>query len=337
MNVRMWARALYIIPRIEKAEWDGLDPVARWLIATRAAVLILTFFSAAVAGILAHRDGGFDGVLWAVCTIGLCLAHATNNLLNDLIDHVRGIDKGNYFRTQYGPQPLEHGLMIKKDILLYAALTGLAALACGAYLVWVRGPTALILLAIGAFFVIFYTWPLKCIGMGELAVLAVWGPCMTGGTYFIVTGRWDWNVSIASLPFALGATSVLFGKHIDKLEADRALGVRTLPVILGEPAARWTNVVVMALMYVSVVYLVAARYFTPAVLLVVFALNIYRWCVVVYRQKRPAGPPKELPAGVWPLWYVAFAFHHNRRFSILLIAGLVAELVIRWKAPGWWT
>ena len=51
MNVAMWGKALRIIPRIEKSEWDDLDVVSRWLIATRAAVLIMTFISASIAGI----------------------------------------------------------------------------------------------------------------------------------------------------------------------------------------------------------------------------------------------------------------------------------------------
>ena len=336
MNIRMWAKAVYTIPRLDKAQWDNLDIVARWLIATRSAVIIMTLFSAIIGGVLAYRDGMWNGLLFALCAVGLSLAHATNNLLNDLIDHVRGVDKGNYFRTQYGPQPLEHGLLTKAGVLRYAAVTGLAALACGAYLIWVRGTGTLVLTAIGAFFVLFYTFPLKGIGMGEFAVLAVWGPCMTGGTYYVITGQWDWHVSIASLPFALGATSVIFGKHIDKFTDDRARGVHTLPVILGEKIARHVNIVLMGLMYVAVIYLVAVRYFTPAVLVVAFALNIYRWSVKVHRQPRPAEPPKELPPGVWPLWFVAFAFQHNRRFGMLFLLGLLAELVIRWQWPGWW-
>jgi 1,4-dihydroxy-2-naphthoate octaprenyltransferase len=36
-----------------------------------------------------------------------------------------------------------------------------------------------------AFFVLFYTWPLKYIGLGEIAVLIVWGPLMIGGGYFV--------------------------------------------------------------------------------------------------------------------------------------------------------
>ena len=43
---------------------------------------------------------------------------------------------------------------------------------------------------------------------------------------------------LASLPYAILVTTVLFGKHIDKIEADTKKGVRTLPVILGEARAR---------------------------------------------------------------------------------------------------
>ena len=60
--------------------------------------------------------------------------------------------------------------------------------------------------------------------------IIVWGPLMIGGGYFVITGQWDWNVVLASLPYALGATTVIFGKHIDKLEADKAKGIHTLPV-----------------------------------------------------------------------------------------------------------
>ena len=185
MNVSMWAKAVNVIPRVSKEEWDGLDVISRWLIATRSAVLVMTFISAAIAGLLAARDGQFDLLLWLMVTVGLLFAHATNNLINDLTDHLKGVDKDNYFRAQYGPQPLEHGLMTRGQVLLYIAVTGLIALGAGAILVAVRGEATLALLGIGAFFVLFYTWPLKYIGMGEVAVILVWGPLMVGGGYYV--------------------------------------------------------------------------------------------------------------------------------------------------------
>ena len=51
-NVAMWGRALSVMPRITKEDWDGLDIVSRWLIATRSAVIVMTFTSAAFAGFL---------------------------------------------------------------------------------------------------------------------------------------------------------------------------------------------------------------------------------------------------------------------------------------------
>ena len=68
---------------------------------------------------------------------------------------------------------------------------------------------------------LFYTWPLKYIGLGELAVIIVWGPLMIGGGYYVITGQWSWKVVLASLPYALGPTTVIFGKHIDKHDPTR--------------------------------------------------------------------------------------------------------------------
>ncbi|MEJ2706357.1 MAG: prenyltransferase, partial [Anaerolineales bacterium] len=92
MNVTMWRKALQVIPRISKDEWNHLDVISKWLISTRAAVLIMTFISAAVAGILAYQHAMFNLGMWLLMTIGLIMAHATNNLLNDYTDYVRGVD-----------------------------------------------------------------------------------------------------------------------------------------------------------------------------------------------------------------------------------------------------
>jgi 1,4-dihydroxy-2-naphthoate octaprenyltransferase len=325
----MWAKAVNVIPRVSKDEWDGLDVVSRWLIATRSAVLVMTFNSAAIAGLLAARDGKFDLLLWLLVTFGLLFAHATNNLLNDLTDHLKGVDKDNYFRSQYGPQPLEHGLMTKQQVLLYTAVTGLIALAAGAVLVALRGDATLTLLALGAFFVLFYTWPLKYIGMGEVAVIIVWGPLMVGGGYYVITGDISAGVVLASLPVALAATTVLFGKHTDKLEADAAKGIRTMPVLLGERHARRVTIGMLTLQYLLVIALVLRGDLSWLLLVVFAAMPWYVRALRAYRHPRPQTPPPEYPPNIWPLWYAAFAFAHTRRFGGLFLLGLLADVAAR--------
>lgn len=329
INIAMWVKALRIIPRISKDEWGALDVISRWLISTRAAVLIMTFISAAIAGLLAVRDGPFNFGLWLLLTVGLIMAHATNNLLNDYTDYVRGVDKDNYFRAQYGPQPLEHGLMTKRELLTYAIVTGLIALACGAYLVYVRGALALILLGLGAFFVLFYTWPLKYVGLGEVAVLLVWGPLMIGGGYFVITGTWSWTAVIASLPYALGPTTVIFGKHIDKCAEDKAKHIHTLPVILGERSARLIVSVMIVLQYATVLYLIITGYFTPILLIIVLAFSMLKMALTQYQKPKPVEPPAWYPKDVWPMWFVSLTFVHNRRFGLLFLAGLIGDLILR--------
>ncbi len=151
MNIAMWGRALWLIPRPSKEEWCGLDFVSRWLIATRAAVLIITLISSGIAGLLSAKEGEFDLLLWSLVTLGLLAALATNNLLNDLRDHFKGADSGESFRTQYGVQPVEAGLMTLRGVLLYAVGTGLVVFVAGSYLVYLRGLPVLVLLGLGAF------------------------------------------------------------------------------------------------------------------------------------------------------------------------------------------
>jgi 1,4-dihydroxy-2-naphthoate octaprenyltransferase len=329
-NVAMWGKALTVMPRISKQDWDGLDIVSRWLIATRSAVLVMTFTSAAFAGVLAYKAGAFDGLLFALVTVGLCLAHATNNLINDLTDHWKGVDKDNYFRTQYGPQTVEDGFLTVKQLMLYAALTGLVALGIGFYLVFMsaRGDVTLMLLASGAFFVLFYTFPLKYIGMGEPAVLVVWGPLMVGGSYFVITGVWSQEVALASLAYALGPTAVLFGKHTDKIEFDRVKKIRTLPVLLGESLSRKLTVALLLAQYPVIGYLIYTGFFHPVMLITFLSAFSLKRVFKTFSKPRPAEAPPELPKGVWPLWFVGVAFWFTRRYSGFFLVGLILDVVL---------
>jgi 1,4-dihydroxy-2-naphthoate octaprenyltransferase len=328
MNVSMWRKALNVIPHVTKEEWEHLDVISKWLISSRAAVFVMTFLSAAIAGILAFQHGKFNFINWFLVALGLILAHATNNMLNDYVDYSKGVDEENYYRSQYGPQPLVHGLLTKRQLLTYIAVTGLIALSAGVALVFIRQGMTLLLMGLGALFLLFYTYPLKYFALGELTVLIVWGPLMIGGGYYVITGSWDWNVVIASLPYALGVTGVLFGKHIDKYEMDKSRRIYTLPVVLGERPSRYIVVGMWVLQYLSVVYLIIIGFFTPVMLIVFFALQTFFQVLPAFRKPKPEQKPPDYP-DVWPNYFVAGAFVHNRRFGILFLLGLILDSVLK--------
>ncbi len=328
MNMGMWRKALQVIPHVSNDEWQKLDVISRWLISTRAAVLIMTFLSGAFAGIFAYRDGKFDLLKWLLLTLGLIFSHATNNLLNDYTDYNRGVDQDNYYRAQYGPQPLVHGLMNKRQHLTYVAITGGIALLFGIILVAMTNLWALLLLGSGAFFVLFYTWPLKYIGLGELAVLLVWGPLMIGGGYYVIAGTWSWTVVLASLPYALGVTGVIFGKHIDKYLMDKERNIHTLPVIIGEKPARYALVAMLILQYILTLVLVLTGYYTLVMAAVVLAIPTLRRIWPMFKAPKPVEKPSEYP-DVWPNYFVAAAFIHNRKFGVWFMLALLVDSLLK--------
>ena len=340
MNFSMWKKALQVIPEVSKEEWDRLDLISKWLISTRAAVLVMTFISAALAGLFAFRAGAFSLWPWLALVFGLIMAHATNNIFNDFTDFVRGVDKDNYYRTLYGAQPIANGLMTKRQHLTYFAVTGLISLAFGFFLMWYTGfsSTTWILIGLGAFFVLFYTWPLKGLALGEVAVLIVWGPLMIGGGYYVLAHNWDWNVVLASLPYVLGVTTVIFGKHIDKLALDKAKGIHTLPVVIGEKAARYAVLTMMILPYFFTGYLIVTKFFTPVMAIVLLAipnlLKIYPAFLKPKPEPRPEGYPEG--QGGWPLYFVGFAFINNRAFGMFFMLGLLVDVLLRVFLPAFW-
>ena len=87
-----------------------LDPVSKWLIITRSCVFSMTVLSAFLGGLLAAIDGHMAPGLWLLVTLGLILAHAANNMVNDFFDTQQGIDTEDYPRAAYAPHPLMDGL-----------------------------------------------------------------------------------------------------------------------------------------------------------------------------------------------------------------------------------
>jgi 1,4-dihydroxy-2-naphthoate polyprenyltransferase len=336
INFAMWKKASWELIKMEdKKEWDALDAVSKWLIATRSAVTAVTAYSAIIAGVLAWRDGFFSFWPWLVVTIGLFIAHGTNNLLNDYTDYVRGVDKDNYFRTQYGVHPLVQGFWTKSQQIQWFLVSGFLAFLSGIFALWYTqaNPIIIGLFAFGALVLLFYTWPMKYWAVGELSIFLIWGPIMIAAVYLVLAlGAGNpvpetiWLVALAGVPFGLSVASINVAKHTDKLDDDKQKGVGTYPVRVGQTFARYTTMVAILVAYGVVIYLVAANYFSTFMLLVLFGARRAFFALAVLAKPRPEGPPAGLEA-FWPTWFSGFTFYHNRMFGGMFILGIVLDLV----------
>jgi len=323
-----WAYALRTTNPPPGADPRSLDPVTRWLVVTRAAVLPMTLLAALVAGLLAVRADGFSWPLYALALVGLLAAHACNNLLNDLSDTDAGLDTASYPRAQYAPHPILSGMVRRRSVglavlgLMAVDLAVLVAIAVQRGWPLVAFALAGLVLSVG-----YATPPLrwKARGLGELEVLLVWGPLMIAGTYFSAVGELPWQVWVASVPYGLLCASVLMGKHVDKRAHDAATGTRTLPVLLGDVPARGVTTGLMVGFYATTGLAVGVGALPWPVLLVALGLPTLRRAAGALRTPAPAEPPAGFP--VWPLWFAAVCFVHVRRAGALLVLGLAVASI----------
>jgi 1,4-dihydroxy-2-naphthoate octaprenyltransferase len=321
----------YVLNNANMPEGVEMDWLSKWLIVTRAAVFSMTATSGLIGGLLAIGTPGLAVNYWylALSVIGLVIAHASNNMINDYFDLEGGVDTDEYVRALYAPHPILSGWLSKAQLRNAILLMNVLDLAILVFLVSVRGPWVAAFALSGLFISVFYVAPpikLKHRGLGEPGVFVVWGPLMIAGTFFVATGVLPGWVWIASLPYAILVTTVLFGKHIDKISADTAKGIHTLPVILGESRARLVAQALMIAFYPIVIGSALVGWIGPFVMLVVLGIPLLIKVLAQFSSPRPETPPHSYVG--WPLWFVGGAFRHTRRAGGLLILGLFLNAIL---------
>jgi 1,4-dihydroxy-2-naphthoate polyprenyltransferase len=312
-------------------EQGVVDGVTRWLVVTRSGVLPMTITSGLIAVLLAAIAPAGVSVDWlniTLAVIGIVVAHLANNLMNDLADTEVGNDTKDYPRALYAPHPILAGLVTKKQLLVGIAICQVIDLAIMVTLIQ-RQDWWIAAFALGGLFLSWaYTAPplrLKKVGLGELDVLITWGPLMVGGVYYAGTGTLPWQVLAAATVYALLPTTVLMGKHIDKLPYDAPAGTRTFPVIIGEGPAKVVTGAMMVVYYLGVIALVVAKALPWPALVTLLAVPLLVKTLAAFRRPKPTEAPPDNP--VWPLWWAPLAFLHTRRAGGLLILGLLGWAV----------
>ena len=272
----------------------------------------MTFISVSLAGILAFSSGSFNVVLFLATMVGLMLAHLASNMANDYFDVKHGVDKADSPTSQYRPHPLLTGDISKGSFKTAVIGMYVVALAFALSLSWVRGLPVLMFTALGLFFGLFYTADpvvYKKRSLGELAVFMVWGPLMVGGSYYVLTGSFDYGPMLVSTPIGLLVSLVLLANNLRDVEYDREVGVATIVHSKAQGLNLYKGLLLV--IYATTVALVAARLLSPFSLVTLYTLREAKGIVDVFEEEVPpvADP---MTAGL--------ALH----FGLLLLAGEVA-------------
>jgi len=167
-----WVGAFTGFYPAQAEEFAHLDPVTRFLYASRSVILVISAQSAVIAGLLAATQRRVAVVPFVLVFVGYVVLHAISNLSNDYFGYRRGHDTEDSPRRRYTLHPIASGAVTPRLLAGGLVLLAAIALAIAVYFVALRGWGALILAAIGA--VLLYAYDaapraLKELGLGEVA------------------------------------------------------------------------------------------------------------------------------------------------------------------------
>ncbi len=102
----------------EDLKMTDADLISKWLVISRACVFSMTLISGLIGGLLALSRGPINWWFWGIATIGIVLAHASNNMINDYLDYQSGADReADYPRGLYSIHPIHSGWISRSQLM----------------------------------------------------------------------------------------------------------------------------------------------------------------------------------------------------------------------------
>jgi 1,4-dihydroxy-2-naphthoate octaprenyltransferase len=230
-----------------------------------------------VGGAIALSQGRIHWPLFIAALLGALGLHIGTNVINEIYDVRHGIDSITSPRMSMA---ILKGRISERDAFVVAWSGFILAVLMGIFLLLQRGWPIVLLGLIGFIGGYFYTAPpfqYKYRALGLPLVFLLMGPLMVGGAYFAVTGTFDPNVLIVSLPVGLLVTAILHGNEWRDVAEDTRHGFTTFSAQVGRDAAFWVYVMLILGAYVAVGLAVMLGALPKLALLTLFSLPLTAW------------------------------------------------------------
>ncbi|MEZ4723430.1 MAG: 1,4-dihydroxy-2-naphthoate octaprenyltransferase [Candidatus Kapaibacterium sp.] len=223
---------------------------------------------------LYYFEGEILWYLFPIIIFASLLLHSGTNLISEYYDLEKGVDRKDTFGSS---RVLVEDLLPPKTVLKAGYVSFLIGFILGLVLVYVHGLPILYLGLFGIAGGIFYTGkPIgyKYVALGDILVFLLMGPLMVVGSFFSLTGSFDWNVAIVSLPIGFLVTAILNANNIRDIKHDTEAKVKTLATILGIGAAKKEYYILVFGAYLSVVLMVLFGLLEYWALIVIISLPV---------------------------------------------------------------
>lgn len=217
-------------PSFLKTWWIALRPFS--FPASAMPVIFGTVMAVAVG------NADFNLGLFLLSIAALVVIHSGSNLLNDVVDFKKGVD-----RT---PSPAA-GAVVRRWLSPRQAMAGAllffgAGIIMGLVIACIAGWPILLLGVIGVGVGVIYTagpWPLKHLALGDLAVFLNFGVLCTLGGWMVQTRTFSWTPLVWSVPLSTLVSAILHANNWRDRKSDMPHGIRTMAILLGDRGSAW--------------------------------------------------------------------------------------------------
>ncbi len=229
--------------------------------ALRAPFLAGSIIPVIIGTCLAFRETYFFFSLFLSTIIGVAALHLAANLLNDYYD-ARGSDPINVSITPFsgGSRVIQNGELRPLTILIMVFFFFGLALVSAIYLAYAGRPLVFFIGLLGMFAGWAYSAPplqLMSRGWGEVVIFFAFGPLITLGTYYVMSGTLTLEAFAVGIPQGFLITGVIWINQFPDYEADKASGKYNMVVRLGLRISRYLYCLIMVLSFIFIIFLVS--------------------------------------------------------------------------------
>ena len=255
-------------------------------------------------------SGALPWGIFCLALAGVVLLHSAGNLLSDWFDYRTGVDN----KDAYAVPNLVFGNFQPKEYLTLSIILFVLGIVVGMVIVALSGLGVLIVGVVGVLLTAAYSF-LKYHALGDLDIFIIFGILPVIGLSYAITGSWCWDALVLSVPIGIITVSVLHANNTVDIPSDKAAGIKTFAMIIGEKPSAVLYCCYMILPFLWIIGAVVAGYLHPLALICLLAG--YK----AYKNFRQAAGYKT--AG--PDAMKALDFQSSQlqlQFSLLLAAGL---------------
>lgn len=248
-----------------------------WFKETRPGFLLLTPLSFSIGLSAAFIEGHFDPFRALLGLIGVVLAHISINVFNDFFDYRSGLDlKTEPTPFSGGSGMLPSGVIKPRDAYVFALTSMVLGCIIGIYFVFTTGWMLLPLIAFAALSIYLYTTVLANYYIGEFITGMNFGPLMSMGGYFILTGRFNLLSIVAGIVPGILVGNLLLLNEFPDVSADRAVGRKNIVIKMGtENASKiYSSLIYLTYIWITICILLGWMPFTVLVNFVTIPLAV---------------------------------------------------------------